>query len=31
MSEYMRDEAYAFEQGLPTRYSVTLKMLETMA
>lgn len=31
MSEYMRNEAYAFEQGLPTRYSVTLKMLETMA
>ena len=31
MSEYMRDEAYAFEQGQPTRYGVTLKMLETMA
>lgn len=31
MSEYMRDEAYALEEGRPTRYSVTHKMLETMA
>ena len=31
MSEYMRDEAFALEEGRPTRYSVTLKMLETMA
>lgn len=31
MSEYMREEAYALEEGRPTRYGVTLKMLETMA
>ncbi|MBR6409905.1 MAG: hydroxyacid dehydrogenase [Clostridia bacterium] len=31
MSEYMADEADAFDAGLPTRYSVSLKMLETMA
>jgi hypothetical protein len=27
----MRDEAYALEEGRPTRFSVTMKMLETMA
>ena len=31
MSEYMRDEYLAFTSGQPTKYSVTLKMLETMA
>ncbi len=31
MSEYMRDEYLAFTRGEPTKYSVTLKMLETMA
>ena len=31
MSEYMRDEAIALEEGRPTRFGVTLKMLETMA
>ena len=31
MAEYMFAEWEAFDAGLPTRYSVTLKMLETMA
>ena len=31
MSEYMKDEYLAFVSGQPTKYSVTLKMLETMA
>ncbi len=31
MSEYMRDEFLAFTRGEPTKYGVTLKMLETMA
>nr|MBQ4320492.1 glycerate dehydrogenase [Clostridia bacterium] len=31
MAEYMAEEAIAFEEGRPTRYGVTLKMLETMA
>ena len=31
MSEYMRDEYLAFVNGKKTKYSVTLKMLETMA
>ncbi|MBO7405303.1 MAG: hydroxyacid dehydrogenase [Clostridia bacterium] len=31
MAEYMFEEWEAFDAGLPTRYSVTLKMLETMA
>jgi phosphoglycerate dehydrogenase-like enzyme len=31
MSEYMKDEYLAFVNGKETKYSVTLKMLETMA
>ena len=31
MSEFMYEEATAFDKGLPTRYEVTAKMLETMA
>jgi len=31
MAEYMFEEAMAVEKGEPTRYSVTVKMLETMA
>jgi len=31
MAEFMAEEAFALEEGRPTRYSVTLKMLETMA
>jgi hypothetical protein len=31
MSEYMKNEYLAFVSGQPTKYSVTLKMLETMA
>ena len=31
MAEYMFEEWEAFDAGLPTRYSVTLGMLETMA
>ena len=31
MAEYMYEEYCAFDAGKPTRYSVTLKMLETMA
>lgn len=31
MAEYMYEEATLLEQGKPTRYHVTLKMLETMA
>lgn len=31
MSEYMRDEYLAFAEGKPTRYSVSLAMLATMA
>ncbi len=31
MAAYMAEEAEAFTAGKPTRYSVTLKMLETMA
>ena len=31
MSEYMFEESLKFDRGEPTRYSVTLKMLETMA
>ncbi|MBE6660039.1 MAG: hydroxyacid dehydrogenase [Ruminococcaceae bacterium] len=31
MSEYMKDEYLAFVNDQPTKYSVTLKMLETMA
>ena len=31
MAEYMAEEFHAFDAGLPTRYSVSLKMLETMA
>ncbi len=31
MSEFMYEEAAAFDKGLPTRYEVTAKMLETMA
>ncbi len=31
MAAFMAEEAEAFTQGKPTRYSVTLKMLETMA
>ena len=31
MAEYMSEESRRFENGLPTDYEVTLKMLETMA
>ena len=31
MAEYMAEEADAYTNGQPTRYSVTIKMLETMA
>ena len=31
LAEYMADEAEAFDRGLPTKYGVTAKMLETMA
>ncbi len=31
MAEYMYEECRLLESGLPTRYSVSLKMLETMA
>lgn len=31
MSEYMEEEFLSFDAGLPTRYGVTLQMLETMA
>jgi len=31
MGEYMLEEYKAFDAGLPVRYNVTLKMLETMA
>ncbi len=31
MAAYMAEEAQSFTNGTPTRYSVTLKMLETMA
>jgi len=31
MAEYIAEEAFAFEEGRPTRYGVSLKMLETMA
>ena len=31
MAEYMYEEAMSLEKGEPTRYHVTLKMLETMA
>ncbi|MGN1346195.1 MAG: hydroxyacid dehydrogenase [Eubacteriales bacterium] len=31
MAEYMAEEYRAFDAGQPTRYGVTLKMLETMA
>lgn len=31
MAEYMAEEADAYSRGKETRYSVTLKMLETMA
>ena len=31
MAEYMAEEAQSFTEGKPTRYSVTIKMLETMA
>lgn len=31
MAEYMREEAESYTAGTDTRYSVTLKMLETMA
>ena len=31
MAKYMAEEAQAFTEGAPTRFSVTLKMLETMA
>ena len=31
MAEYMYEECKAFDQGLPTRYGVTLAALETMA
>lgn len=31
MGEYMYEEFVSFDAGMPTRYSVSLKMLETMA
>lgn len=31
MAEYMYQEAVLLDKGEPTHYSVTLKMLETMA
>lgn len=31
MAEYMLDELHRYESGEPTRYGVTMKMLETMA